>query len=582
MLLKKFKRIILITLAVVIVFTSVPAVGVANASISDLSSQFVGYNIVNGTVVNGVYLRGAPYASNNSCPVYFYKINGNNIYIAPGKAIYVIERENDYFYIAYQYNGTYYCGYVPAGDISCSGYSWSNFDIMWPGLYVIPEGKSRIQNVCYGPGDASYFLRWSTVDVDHTTSTLLLKSTNRYGFIQHMIDDGGVLKYVRGWVWGNYITPWDNYYGSFVPFFYFENMVASCYDNEKDSEESTIYIINSATNQALTVSSAADGTILTAQPFTGSITQEFSLVRTGHQPYSYRLYSQYADKFVEFDHDTANGAFARVKTSTAGKFRDEFATIPWSWENGNGTKVLLGVRSSGFYNAFNIDSSNRIIMHKREAVSTYDWNIRPKTWKGGLNFKTVDAYGDITVKYAIDSNISTYTHVKPEMVKRAAEYWNICAEANLQSFLSVYDFSLVHDNSDPNSVNFIVKYVSQSAVLDDFKEAYAYIVAEDSNGSSIIDNGLGYVYYHRDWAKVELCIVRENIANLSQDDAVKILAHEFGHCLKMPHTAVNNVVESVLNTGSLNLFPDFKYLPLGSAAGNIAEYDRVRLGKKQY
>ena len=579
---KKFKKIILIFLVLVIAFTSVPIVGVANASIADLSSQFVGYNIVNGTVVNGVYLRGAPYFSDSNCPVYFYKINGNNIYISPGKTVYVLERENDYFYIAYQYNGTYYCGYVPVGDISCSGYSWSNFDTMWPGLYVIPEGKPRIQNVCYGPGDATYFLRWSTVDVDHTTSTLLFKHTNRYGFIQHMIDDGGVLKYVRGWVWGNYITPWDNYEGDFVPFFYFENMVASCYDNEKDSHESTIYIINSATNQALTVSSAADGTILTAQTFNGSINQEFSLVRSGHYPYSYRLYSQYADKFVEFDHDTANGAFARVKTSTSGKFRDEFATIPWSWDNGNGTKVLLGVRSSVFYNAFNIDSSNRIIMHKREAVSTYDWNIRPKTWGGGLNFKTVDAYGDTTVKYAIDTNISTYTHVKPEMVRRAAEYWNICAEANLQSFLSVYDFNLVHDNRDPLTANFIVKYVNKSEVPSGHEDAYAYITAEGADGSSILDPGYGYLVYHRDWAKVELCIVRENTAQLSEDDIVKIVAHEFGHCLKMPHTAVNNTVQSVLNTGSLSMFPDYDYLPFGSAASNISDYDRSRFGRKQY
>ena len=88
----------------VIAFTSVPIVGVANASIADLSSQFVGYNIVNGTVVNGVYLRGAPYFSDSNCPVYFYKINGNNIYISPGKTVYVLERENDYFYIGSRSN----------------------------------------------------------------------------------------------------------------------------------------------------------------------------------------------------------------------------------------------------------------------------------------------------------------------------------------------------------------------------------------------------------------------------------------------------------------------------------------------
>lgn len=573
---QKLRKTILSLLLIAVIFISVP---VARASVTELSSQFVGYNIVSATVTNGVYLRGAPYDITEGCQIYFYKINGNNIYIAPGKTVYVIECEGKYFYIAYKYNGTYYCGYVPAGDISCSGFSWCKHDILWPGLYNgIPEGGSRIQNVCYGPGDASYFLRWSSINVDYVVSTLLLRKTNRYAFVQHMIDDGGVLKYVRGWVWGSYINPWPNYDGTNIPFFYFDSQIASCYESEKSSQESTVYIINGDTNKALTVSSTADRTIVTTETFTGSIRQEFSLVKTGHYPSTYKLYSQYAQKFVEVDHDVSDGAYLRTRSVSNGYEKQEFATIPWSRANNSDTNTIIGVRSSGFYNALTVDSSNRVIMHKREAINTYNWHIRPKLWNGGLNFKTVDPYGDVTVKYSIDSSINNSTHVKPEMVVRAAEYWNICAEANLQSFLSPYDFTL---SQDSGANYFKVKYVNRADAPVNLQNAYAYFVAKDINNMYITDKG-GITAYYNDWVNIELCIIRENTAYLGEDEIVKILAHEFGHCLKMPHTAVNNDIVSVLNTGNVYMFPDFNRYPTANSGNAIADYDRVRLGKKQY
>ncbi len=556
----------------VIAFTSVPIVGVANASIADLSSQFVGYNIVNGTVVNGVYLRGAPYFSDSNCPVYFYKINGNNIYISPGKTVYVLERENDYFYIAYQYNGTYYCGYVPVGDISCSGYSWSNFDTMWPGLYVIPEGKPRIQNVCYGPGDATYFLRWSTVDVDHTTSTLLFKHTNRYGFIQHMIDDGGVLKYVRGWVWGNYITPWGNYREeTFVPYFYFKDQIKSYDDIYKDNQDSAVYIINGYSKQALTVSSVADGTILTAETFNGSPEQEFCFVRTGNNPVTYKLYSQFAKKFVELDSDTSNWSYARVKDVISKSTRAEFATIPWSVNYPDSLNMLLGVRSSGFYNLLSIDGNNRIIMNRRLPNPMNDWQICPKYWDGSMYYCYSDVSQNKTVKYKVSDSVPNAA------VRRAFEYWNICAGKNSTDSISDYEFKLEHDS---NETKFIIKMVDAKQAQDDlFSDAYAYALPYDKNGISLIDNA--NVNY-RDWQRVELCIVKPKVESLTNDELVKVIAHEIGHCLKMPHTAVDERVESMLNIEDFYFFPDFN-LNYSSTSGNkIAEYDRFRLAKKQY
>ncbi len=571
---KKFKRIILILIVISLTISSVPA---ARASVADLSTQFVGYNLVSGTVVNGVYLRGAPYFSTDDCPVYFYKINGNIIYIAPGKSITVIEREEDYFYIAYHYNGTYYCGYVPVGDISCSGYSWSNHDIRWPGLYNgIPEDGSRIQNVCYGPGDASYFLRWSSVNVDSTVSTLLLRKTNRYAFIQHMIYDGNVLKYVRGWVWGSYINPWPNMQPDSVPFFYFHDQITATEAGELNIYNNVIYILNKGSDKALTVSSTADGTILTVTDFNGSENQEFSLVKTGHSPPSYKLYSHYAHKYVEVDHAISDGAFLKIRNSTSGDGRDEFVTIPWSWSNRPDSYLILGVRSSGFYNSLTVDSSNRVIMHKREALSHYDWDLVPKNWYGDTSSRTIQNGGNSTVSYRIDTNINTSTHVTPAMVRRAADYWNQCAEANLDDISMIYDFTLEQNSS---AYDFTVKYVNQSQVPEGLEQAYAYFDAKISDGKSILDSE-GYYVYFENWDNVELCIIRENVEDLTSDEIVKTIVHEFGHCLKMPHTAVNNNIVSVLNTGNFYMFPDFDY---SNTTGNsLADYDRYRLATKRF
>ena len=585
---KRLKRVILLLISVVTVFVSVPF---AHANAATLSSQFVGYNIISGYVVNGVYLRGAPYDSTSACPIYFYKINGNNIYIAPGNTIYVIEREENYFYIAYEYNGTYYCGYVPIGDISCSNYSWSNHDIMWPGLYDgIPENGSRIQNVCYGPGDASYFTRWYSVNVDYITSATLLRKTNRYAFIQYMIDDGGVFKYVRGWVWGNYINPWPNiepeydedkkeYIGK-PSFFYFHNQTKSYDDSKKDLQDSIVYIVNGCTNKALTVPAMDDGTILTTETFNGGIQQEFCLVKSGHYPYSFRLYSLYAKKFVDIDHDTADGGFARVRSASGG-IGSEITTTPWLWSNGRDTNAIVGVRRSGLYNALTVDSAGRVIMHKREAIDTYNWNIREKYWDGTLSRAIIkNDYGDTTVKYSISGNINTNTKVKPNMVRRAAEYWNMCAQANLESMLSNVEFNLTEYDYDGSSI--IVQYVNQKDVDQSIDpRACAYFIAEDVNGNSIISD-FGSAVYYRDWKRITLNIIREKTANLTDDEIVKMLAHEFGHCLKMPHTAVNQIIVSSLNTKGFDAQPDFNYIPSATSGNSIAEYDRVRLGKKQY
>ncbi len=573
---KKFKRIILILIVISLTISSVPA---ARASVADLSTQFVGYNLVSGTVVNGVYLRGAPYFSTDDCPVYFYKINGNIIYIAPGKSITVIEREEDYFYIAYHYNGTYYCGYVPVGDISCSGYSWSNHDIRWPGLYNgIPEDGSRIQNVCYGPGDASYFLRWSSVNVDSTVSTLLLRKTNRYAFIQHMIYDGNVLKYVRGWVWGSYINPWPNMRPDFVPFFYFDSQIVGCPNGEKNSYDNAVYILNRGSGKALTVSSSADETILTVTDFNGSLNQQFCLVETGHNPSTYKLYSQYANKFVEVDHSTSEGAFLRLRSSISGGGKDEFATMPWSWEHLIDDNTVIGVRSSGFYRDLTVDSSNRVIMKKREWHDGFFWDIVSINWDGDLDFRTIDNYGYSTVRYKIDSSITTSTPVTPAMVRRAADYWNECAEANIDDHSMTDDFTLI-SNSSANY--FTVKYVNQSQAPTGLKNSYAYFDAKNSDDKSILDQNGYYVYYDK-WYNVQLCIIREKVANLTDDEIVKVIAHEFGHCLKMPHTAVNNNIESALNTGNFYMFPDFDYSYTSTSGNFTSDYDRYRLATKQY
>lgn len=577
---KRLKRVILLLISVVTVFVSVPF---AHANAATLSSQFVGYNIISGYVVNGVYLRGAPYDSTSACPIYFYKINGNNIYIAPGNTIYVIEREENYFYIAYEYNGTYYCGYVPIGDISCSNYSWSNHDIMWPGKYNVPSTSNQIQNVCYGPGAASVFIRWSTIDTSYPTdiiSAVLLKKTNSYAFIQFLINENGVKKYTRGWMWGNYIVPWPQERpDGWVPFLSFDDQIKSYNDNEKDLQDSIVYIVNGYTNKAITVSSMNDGTILTTETFNGGIQQEFCLVKSGHYPYSYRPYSLYAKMFVDIDHNTVDGGFARIRSASGG-VGSEITTTPWSWANGADTNTIVGVRRSGLYNALTVDSAGRVIMHKREAIDTYNWNIRAKYWDGGLSIKNVNSAGDVTIKYHLDSSINSNTKVKPSMVRRAAEYWNKCADANLESLLSPYEMKLMQSSSSDRAIT--VKYINEADAISNIsKDACAYFVAEDIYNIPITSTD-GADAYYRAWKTLQICIIKERIVNLTDDEIVKMLAHEFGHCLKMPHTAVNQIIVSSLNTEGFDAQPDFNYIPSASGGNAIAEYDRARLGKKLY
>ena len=88
--------------------------------------------------------------------------------------------------------------------------------------------------------------------------------------------------------------------------------------------------------------------------------------------------------------------------------------------------------------------------------------------------------------------------------------------------------------------------------------------------------------YYRAWKTLQICIIKERIVNLTDDEIVKMLAHEFGHCLKMPHTAVNQIIVSSLNTEGFDAQPDFNYIPSASGGNAIAEYDRARLGKKLY
>lgn len=323
-----------------------------------------------------------------------------------------------------------------------------------------------------------------------------------------------------------------------------------------------------------------DGTILTTETFDGGIKQEFCLVKSGHYPYSFKLYSLYAKKFVDIDHDTADGGFARVRSASGGT-GSEITTTPWLWSNGTDTNAIVGVRRSGLYNALTVDSANRVIMHKREAVDTYNWNIRAKYWDGTLSRAIIkNDYGDTTIKYSISGNINTNTKVKPDMVRRAAEYWNMCAQANLESMLSSIEFNLTEYDYDGSSI--IVQYVSGSEVANGVSEdACAYFTAEDSEGNSILSNN-GNDAYFRDWKDMTINIIRERVTDLTDDQIVKMIAHEFGHCIKMPHTAVNQVIVSSLNTYGFTAQPDFNYLPSASSGNSIAEYDRVRLGKKQY
>ena len=260
------KRFLIVLLVVVLLMSTI----VYSSNALTVQQLFPNYNVVSGTVISQTQLRGAPCASTTTNPVYFY-----SIHISSGTNVYVLEKDNGYYYIAYQNpsDNKYYTGYVPISNVSCSGASWCNYDVYWTA-----EAKTSYSSVICGPGAQTYFPVISVIHYNLPTESVdvtVLKTVGNFFFIQYRIQG----QLVRGWVLQAAVTVYSaNGSGKNNDYFAFVGQYKKCEYNERDSSENTVYIINCNTNLALTVNNTATGTIVTAEPFTGSLKQEFSLV----------------------------------------------------------------------------------------------------------------------------------------------------------------------------------------------------------------------------------------------------------------------------------------------------------------
>ena len=514
---------------------------VYQASAITVQQLFPNYNVVTGTVVNGVYLRGAPCATSTTNPVYFYKINGNTIYIAPSKTVYVLEKDNNYYYIVYlnPNNNKYYTGYVPMADISCSGVSWCNYDVFWAGEVV-----SSSVDTLYGPGSQTYFEAFG--DISNSTSIqsldlTVLKTVSNYKFIQYRING----ELARAWVLSANVNVYgDN--GNLADYYAFTYQYKNCIYSERDSNENTVYIVNNSTNLALTVNNTASGTIVTAAPFTASANQEFSIISQSYASTLCKIYSQYADKMIELTDFNVNGTLAKVKAQSDPNKRQEFIFRINDINSPVEYNCIISTRGSGAHSALRLNNSNQLIATDCNNSDAFKWNVRPKLWSGTMNYGDYNN-GDMYLEYSMDS-IPSASNVSLNMIQRGAEYWNMASPGNKMSL-----------NYNATADNFVVKFVHSSQAVEKYKNAYAYTVSYGNDGITIINTNDCVFVNNYNWIKTEVYIVYNNFNNLSYDDTVKIIAHEFGHAIKFPHTAVANQITSVLNENGTDRYPIFNW-----------------------
>lgn len=389
-------------------------------------------------------------------------------------------------------------------------------------------------------------------------------------------------------MWGNYITECDSH-GLREGNHYFTDQTKKYDYNKREAGDSTVYFVNASTNKALTVSSTASGTVLTVAEFNGSEQQEFTILKTDTYPTVYKIYSQYANMVLEVDDCLVNGSFLRTKALSNPNKKQEFiirAVYPSSPIYID-TNIFLSIRGSGSYSSLTVNDSNQVIMTDCGNTSAYQWHIRPKLYDGGAIYFSNDA-ANVTYNLV---NVTNSTVVTRSMIARAAEYWKKTPNSKINisgpssSATGIFDIMLVDSSDVPN----------------DYSNAYAYV--ESYNTSNILDedgDGEGYTGYHTTtehsqvinwyWEGTIIYIIKDNIeagiqnGNLLASDIHKVIAHEFGHALKQPHTAVNNKITSIMNTGNFTYYPTFTSAAISETDDGIsfAAYDSNRALDKNY
>lgn len=557
------KKLLIVLTVIALLLSSI----VYSASAITVQQLFPGYNVVNGTVINEVYLRGAPCAHTTANPVYFYKINGNNICIASGKSVYVLEKDNGYYYIVYHNpnDGKYYTGYVPIADISCSGASWCDYDVYWTA-----EAATTYSSVILGPGAQSYF---SVISVIHknlpkdSIDVTVLKTVGNFYFIQYRLNG----ELVRGWTLKAAVTVYGTGGNSNIDYFSFVSQYKTCNYSQRDSSEYSVYIINKSENLALTVNNTASGTVVTAEEFTGDPKQEFAIIRPDNEVTVCKIYSQHAKKMIELTDIIENGALGNVKAVSDPNKRQEFIfRKTYSSTESNEENCIISTRGSGGHSALKLNSSDQLIATDCDNSAAFEWNIKPKIWGGSIYYGNYNN-NKLTLGFSVDPIPAGYG-IDTALINRAIQYWND-SQFNNKVFL----------DPDSDETNFVIKFVTAAQAPSTYSRAYGYTISYDASNTITTLNTWGANNY--DWWKTELYIVLENFRDIkvgeyeNRDDKVKVLAHEFGHSLKFPHTAVNNEIESIMNDKGFSKYPDFRDT---NSNFTVAKHDRDRMSSKTY
>ncbi len=449
--------------------------------------------------------------------------------LAAGTQVHTFGRTYDYYYIGWYIGTKLMYGYVPVSAVNKpSTTTWISYDIYRPATC------SATTTVLAGAGTTNTFMQTGTIYANETPLMVLGQYTNKYNnriyyYVEYMTSD---LKAKRGWIDADTGTVTKRIYGSTSAIQSTTEYFAFISKNSSNSNE----------KKALTWNKNSTNNVVEQQPFTGAFNQLFFLEATtydGSLGY-YKIISADDPNMAVTVSSTGYSEGLPIVMETKGspnkrqEFRisnmlyssnsfEETAEVNDQTINVREVHQVIQTRASGEYRAIGLYSGNSSLIQSVFTGADHQiWELVKVKRPYNGTYGQSDGGSAFPGNYKVYVNTPTSSFYTTSIVQECLNRWNaVYSRLSLQTATTMPQTSrlaIVTENTASDEHTLASTYYKQ------FNGGFEESANSDSNWHSCRIELYSQNHYYSDSTAY------------SPNVRKKILTHEFGHALKLPHT----------------------------------------------